>query len=269
MYLRNKATTSSFLSEIQTLIVPSRPQPPLFNINYATGTTVESAGTNILYSHNNNLSDPHYGTGSTITLEPGQDLFFRQVAGSSSFSSGVSQLTVPGNNFLGYSGNDTITQDKFIMYAILIDGSSAFGLDDLQITNGTAQNLRQGNVFDVYPTAKGTVTVVIPANTTKGNSFASNIVSVYNNQTTTGINDLVNDDFSVYPNPSDGVIFIKAHQVAPYTVEVYSADGIFLKSFEMNTSDYQQINLQDLQKGLYFLKINIPGNVSFHKVILE
>jgi hypothetical protein len=269
LYFRTRATGTNFLSDIQSLVVPTKPEPPQFTINYATGTTVESASDNILYSHYSNLSDPHYGTGAPIVLEPGNDLYLKQIATNSGFNSGVSHLVVPGNNFLGYSGQDTITGTKIVLYAILIDGSSAFGLDDLQITNGTAQNLRQGNVFDVYPAAKGPVTVVIPANTTKGNSFASNVVSVYYNKTTTGIHDLVNDDFSIYPNPSKGVIFIKSNQVEPYSVGIYSTDGNFIQSYGINSSGYQQINLQGLQKGVYFIKISTSQGVTIQKLILE
>ena len=270
LYFRTKATTTSFGSAIQTLEVPARPQNPAFTINYATGTTVESAGTNMLYSVNSNLSDPHYGTGSPIVLEPGQDLYLKQVAGSSSFNSGVSHLVVPGNNYLGYSGSNTITQKKFTCYAILVDGSSAFALNNLQITNGTAQNLKPGNVFDVIPAAEGNVTVVVPANSTKAGSFASNTITVFYDDQATAIDDPNINAFRIYPNPSaDRMITIQTPSANADRLDIYSIDGAFVKSIAMNNCEYQLFDLQDLNAGMYLLKIRTNEGISIQKVVLQ
>jgi hypothetical protein len=270
LYFKTRATLSSFGSIIQHLVIPARPSAPVHSINYVTGTTNEPVAAGTVYSIHPDLSNPVYGTGEVLALEPEQDLYFKQLAGISSFSSEVFHLAVPGKNYLGYSGADTVTADKFVLYAILADQAAVLNLTNIQVTNGTAQNLRQGNVFDVYPESKGFVTVIIPANSIPNNSFASNEVTVYYDKTVTGISDLTDNGFLIYPNPSNnGIISIKMRQNVPYTIGIYSVDGSFMRSFAMNAGEYQQVNMQDLQKGIYFLKLKTTNNTIVQKLIIE
>jgi hypothetical protein len=270
LYFRSKASSNAFVSNISHLVVPMRPQPPVFTIDYENTSTAEAADTDIAYSIYANLSDPSYGSGTIISLVPGNDLYFKQLAGNSSFSTGISHLTVPGNNFLGYSGNDTITEDKFMLYAIMLDESMTFSLDDIQVANGTAKNLRSGNVFDVYPESKGYVSVIIPANTVANNTFASNEVVVYNNKTVTGISELNSKKINLYPNPSqDGIIQIETELKEPYTIRVFASDGHFIRNIEMAGMNTQVIDLHDLLSGIYFLKIITGGNTSVQKLIIQ
>jgi hypothetical protein len=269
LYFRTRATTSSFYSDIQHLTVAQRPETPVFTIDYSNVATNETASTNIEYSTNANLSGSVAGSGKKVTLNPGQDFYFRKKAGSTSFMSGISHLVVPERNFLGYSGNDTITSSKFTMYALLINGAPEFSLEDLQIANGTSGNLRAGNVFDVYPQSGGPVSVVIPANKVIQNSFVSNEVVVYYNSGT-GLGDHLTNTINVFPNPSyNGIVYIQTGLNVPLTVGVYSMDGVLVRTIELSTDKNQQVNLQDLQKGIYFLRIFSDENASMQKLILE
>jgi hypothetical protein len=269
MYFRTRATGSSFYSAVQHLTVAQRPETPVFTIDYSNVATNETASANIEFSTFANLSGSSVGNGSTVSLNPGQDLYFRLKAGSSSFRSGIYHLVVPERNYLGYSGNDTITTAKFTVYAILVSGASDFGLDDLQINNGTAGNLRTGNLFDVVPQAEGPVSVVIPANQLMQNSFVSNEVVVYYT-TGSGLPDHAEYTISVFPNPSpDGIITIQNGLTVPSTVGIYSMDGILVRTIELNTDTYQQVNLQDLHKGIYFLRLIAADNAAVQKLILE
>lgn len=269
LYFRAKAGSGFFKSEIQHLAVPARPSAPVFTIDYANSTTIETANERIAYSTHANFSYPSYGNGGTISLVPGQDLFFKQLATGSSFISGISQLTVPSSNYLGYSGTDTVTTNKVSMYVILTDPSAVFTLNDIQVTNGTVQNLRGGNVFDVYPVTEGIVTVVIPANSVADNTFASNEVVFYYD-VTTGLKDYENDAFSIYPNPSrDGIFHIQTSSGKPYSAEVYNADGHFVRKVQVRDIASGQIDLHDLQKGMYFIRVSSEHHSIMHKVILE
>jgi hypothetical protein len=269
MYFRRKASATAFRSLIQTLDVPAKPASPAFTINYTDGTTNEAAGTDIAFSGYADMAGQVFGTGVPVTLQPGHDLYFKQVAGSTSFTSDISFLAVPFCNFLGYSGADTVTSSKFTLYAILTDQSHVLTLADIQVTNGTAQNLRAGNVFDVYPSVKGPVSVVIPANTIADNTFASNEVTVYYN-VATGLAEYEKDNISIYPNPSDdGIIFIQTNQNRPYLIGIYSLDGHLMKTLEMPDGGTRQIDLSDFQKGMYFLKVSLQNNNRIHKIILN
>jgi len=267
LYFRTKATSSTFRSEIQTLDVPNVPAPPVFTINYAATTTNEIVGADISYSRYANFSNPQFGAGAPLTLEPGQDLYFKKVADNVSFGSDATHLLVPGRNFLGYSGTDTISANKVSMYVILAEPTYVFTLSDVQVSNGTAQNLRGGNVFDVYPTAEGPVSVVIPANSVADNTFASNEVSLYY-KVTTGLTEYESDAFTIYPNPnSDGMIYIRSSEDKAVSLDVLSVEGHLMKSLQL--SGDAPVMLQDLPKGMYFLKVYSQKGFSMHKLILK
>jgi hypothetical protein len=266
LYFRTKAGAGNFGSDIVMLTVPSAPAAPVFTINYEDATTNEIAGSHIMYATNAGFSSPLYGTGAVVSLTPGQNLYFKQVAGSTSFGSLSSMLEVPGTHFLGYSGNDTITANKFTVYALLAGSGGSFSLDDVEVTNGTAQNLRAGNVFDIYPSAKGWSSVSIRAT---DHSFASNTVSVYYN-VVTALHETEADQFSIYPNPShDGIIYLNAGEVQDIIIEIYSADGHVVHTQEISGGGTQPVDLSQLPGGLYFLKSTSNKSSSLHKLVLD
>ena len=117
LYFRVRVTSSSFRSLPQHLEIPGKPLPPEYTINYITETTAESIAENIEYSTFSDLSNASLGEGDVITLNAGQNLYFRQVAGSSSFKSDIFELQVPERVSLIYTGLDTIYDDSFEMQA--------------------------------------------------------------------------------------------------------------------------------------------------------
>ena len=95
IFLRVKATDSSFGSAIQALNVPARPAAPVFSINYGLETTAEAVAEIVLYATDDNMTDPKAGSGSILSLTPGQNLYFQKQATSTSFKSVVTHLVVP------------------------------------------------------------------------------------------------------------------------------------------------------------------------------
>ena len=80
--------------------------------------------------------------------------------------------------------------------------------------------------------------------------------------------DFVNDvekikkKISVYPNPSNGTVFIKS-ETPIYKIEVVNLYGVLLKR-ELNKD---QIDIGDLPKGIYIFKIEFPdGKLFFQKI---
>ncbi|MEY4287438.1 MAG: hypothetical protein RL511_1527, partial [Bacteroidota bacterium] len=74
---------------------------------------------------------------------------------------------------------------------------------------------------------------------------------------------------SVYPNPSNGLVFVKT-QNDVRKIQVISALGQQIK--EMNISNAQQVVEIDLDNyhGVYFLRLtNNAGEQSLHKVIIR
>ncbi len=69
----------------------------------------------------------------------------------------------------------------------------------------------------------------------------------------------------VYPSISSGQITIKGSKNA--IVQVYNTSGKMLKSIVLETSGTSNLNLSDLNKGLYIIKVN--GNHFSKKIIIE
>ncbi len=270
LFFRTKASASSFISEIQYLSVGFRPAPPAFQINFENITTLENVNNTIEYSSSSDMASATTGKGVPVSLSPGHDMYFRIKATGSAFASLNFPLLVPAAPILVYTGNDTTTSGTITVQAVLEETMTGFDLTDLSVINGTAQNIRENNTFDVIAGERGLVTVNILSNAFGGASFPSNAVTVFYNKNATGISLSEESQFIVYPNPShDGIIHIKAENGLPFTVEVYSNEGALVKIWDMNGGKDQIINLQALAKGIYFLKINARGKTFIKKAVLE
>jgi len=269
-YFLTKATASSFTSLITVLTVPARPSAPAISIDFVQEKTAQNITADMEYTTSGSFTSPLAGIGTKISLTPGEDFFVRFKSNALYFSSEILHLNVPGRIFLSHLGQDTITDGKFVMFAILNDATPALTPENIHVVNGIIENLTNGNVFDVYPLVNGLVYVDIPANVLTGGNFVSNVVTVYYDKIQTDVADLNNDDFRIYPNPcKERTVTIQTKLNIPYELNVYTVDGRFIKSIEMNSSEKQLLDLHDLQKGLYFLKMNSHSIVSVHKIILE
>jgi hypothetical protein len=270
IYLQSGFTDTSYTSLINSLVVPARPAAPSVTVDFVQEKTAQNVAADVQYASSSAFTSPSTGSGNKIALTPGNDLFLRKKGTNSSFTGEILHLVVPGRIFLDYLGKDTVTANKFTMFAILNGAVAALNENNIQVINGVVQNLHNGNVFDVYPAVIGPVVVSIPVNAIDGGNFASNELTVYNNWIPTGIPTVTGDLFRVYPNPSsERVITIQSNQNRPYSLNIYSVDGSLMMTFEMNSSEYQQINLNDLQKGLYLLKIGTPEGTHVQKLVLE
>jgi hypothetical protein len=269
LFFRTKPTGSSFRSQVQHLVVDQRPATPLFHIDYENERTSELINSSIEYSAYSDLSEGTNGSGEALTLFPGQDQYFRVKATDSSFNSLIHQLNVPPRPNLEYSGEDTISQ-TITLYATLDESMTGFDLSDVSVTNGFAQNLQETNSFEITPQSPGEVHVIIPANAFAEASFVSNEVVVFYEEVITGTTDLQNKDFSIYPNPNrDGLVQIRNYQKLPFTVTVLTVNGKIVRNMSFGGTELQMINLHDLNKGAYLLKIHSGTKNTVHKLILE
>jgi len=73
-------------------------------------------------------------------------------------------------------------------------------------------------------------------------------------------------NFELYPNPSNGLIYIKNFENGPLNLQVYDLSGRQLLD-ESVENENDAIQLPD-QKGIYLLRItDVKGNTSFEKVV--
>lgn len=91
---------------------------------------------------------------------------------------------------------------------------------------------------------------VIPTNQDETNSGLLGIY--YQNFKTLGINELVVENVSVYPNPTTDFIYFKVNSKAKLSeVEVFDLSGKLIFTQRVNN---ETIDLQKLSKGTYFLR---------------
>ncbi|RLA60941.1 MAG: hypothetical protein DRQ89_12085 [Epsilonproteobacteria bacterium] len=85
---------------------------------------------------------------------------------------------------------------------------------------------------------------------------------------TTGVNEIAESGFSIYPNPSRGQVNINFEDNAPKRIKVYDLNGklVLNRTFE---NKLNQIDLSGQPKGVYFVSINDSGKWRAEKLILE
>ncbi|MGI6717854.1 MAG: M28 family peptidase [Bacteroidales bacterium] len=76
--------------------------------------------------------------------------------------------------------------------------------------------------------------------------------------------DILNNDVTIYPNPSDGIC--KINQKVK-NIEVYNSLGSIIDAKITYSNNKTIINLQNCKKGLYIIKFEIDNKVKFAKVI--
>jgi len=111
------------------------------------------------------------------------------------------------------------------------------------IGDGSALDSDGNIIYDPYPTS-GSAGVDIDA------------VAVVNQQNTDGISDIsIESDISIYPNPViNNVQLIVNNKQLNKTVQLLTLDGEIVKQFNISNL-HTTINLVDLKKGIYFIKI--------------
>lgn len=79
-----------------------------------------------------------------------------------------------------------------------------------------------------------------------------------------------NDLLKVYPNPAQNQLFIntQAFNAENIVYEIYSTDGRLVKSDILN-NNLQNIEIAELSKGLYFVKVNVDGKIYTQKFLKQ
>lgn len=78
---------------------------------------------------------------------------------------------------------------------------------------------------------------------------------------------VLEDKFSIYPNPSNGIITL-ASVLSEGKVELYTTSGIKVHSRSL-TGNITELDLQALDEGIYVVKLYHADGVSVGKVVLK
>ena len=95
-------------------------------------------------------------------------------------------------------------------------------------------------------------------------SFSDNKLAWYKNNTL-GISENESSQYTIYPNPTDGVLNVKSEKTFS-KISVYNMLGQLVET----TSENNQIDLSKAEAGIYLLKIEDGnGNSQTHKIVKE
>ena len=82
-----------------------------------------------------------------------------------------------------------------------------------------------------------------------------------------GINKLNKESVKLYPNPANDFFIIKSTEIIE-KLNLYNLRGFFIKSYKLNDS-MAKILLNDLNQGIYILKIYTKGKIVIKRIIIN
>ncbi|NRB60327.1 MAG: serine hydrolase [Winogradskyella sp.] len=82
-----------------------------------------------------------------------------------------------------------------------------------------------------------------------------NLGNIANCSQTMSLNEMQSPGFNIYPNPCSKLVFINHSKTTPLHVNIYNSAGVLIKAVILESQD-NQINIEDLEQGLYFISIN-------------
>jgi hypothetical protein len=271
LYFRKKATSSQFVSAVQTLVIPVRPATPAYTVNYSIEHTAESIPVTVEYSASADMSAPNVGSGSTLGLVPGTDLYFRVKYTPSSFASSVFLLSVDQRPVLTTAATDTVNAG-FTAAIDFHQSVTGFAADDIEVTNATVTHTGGLNI-KIDPVATGDVTVKVVANAVSPGNFASDVFKTYYKVLTSsgpGIERPVGS-LLVYPSPFDHVLYLDITRdiTLPVDLKILNGSGAAV-IHKILVSSKSALEMEDVPAGLYILKaIDADGKEISCKVIKQ
>jgi uncharacterized repeat protein (TIGR03803 family) len=174
-------------------------------------------------------------------------------------------------NFDGINGacpDGTLITDGNYLYGTTNSGGTNYGTAFKIKTDGTSFSKIWDFVSVDGNSPRGSLLLNGPylyGTTTNGGLFGGGVV--FKLGLLTGINELEKENlFSIYPNPSNGIINLKSSNEIK-SIEVYNNIGILISKPELKLNN--QIDLSSLSKGMYFLKVSDGKQYYTEKVIID
>lgn len=87
---------------------------------------------------------------------------------------------------------------------------------------------------------------------------------------TTGVEDNLIDNISIYPNPSKGLFTVNLNEdYREMNILVFDPVGRIVNTSHYTNNQEGNVDLTSLTKGIYILKINVDGRIANKKVMIE
>ncbi len=91
--------------------------------------------------------------------------------------------------------------------------------------------------------------------------------AVFGPEVTTSIHNFIDEGLKLYPNPSSDWVNIEAAKGSKYSISIYNVEGRMVA--HDNFSNRWNINVSNWQKGVYFVKIGLDGQIFTQKLLVQ
>jgi hypothetical protein len=253
MYIRYKATAASVASLVQTLGVGVRPSKPDITIDYIAEKTAQLILTTMEYASSIEMNNVISGTGDATVVTPGEALYFRNKATSTSFSSFIREVEVtsrpqaPSNlvvndlaNTLDWTYNPSFT--SFSDYEYSLDGGSTW-------TVCVSKPVKVGNINIDAGNAK----IRIKAIPFRFKSLEASSTSAFTITNSTVVKELEEAGIRMFPVPVNDILFLENLPESSY-ITIFNLSGKLV--YQLQTEDCNvKIPVNEMPQGMYLIKI--------------
>ena len=156
------------------------------------------------------------------------------------------------------SEGGTLQMEAVVSPASALDQSVTWSVDDTELATISQDGL-------LTALSSGTITIIATANDgTEIQGFTEIEISI---DRPMGIFDNAAGQINLYPNPSTNWIQIEGIDIQNANIQIFNINGT--KVHQEIMLDKNKISLQKLNKGVYFLTIEIEGESIAEKIIVE
>lgn len=267
LYIRLKATDTTFCSVTQMVNVPERSKIAGFNIDYVNEKTLEPVNADIAYGMSEDMSGATAGSGKQVALNPGMNMYFWALATDSSFRSEISMLEVPQRPS-GPSGSSVDMSQRALDWNL----SSIYSdISDYEYSYSGSMSWKPCDIKPLQLTKSTTetsfVNLRIKASNEPGKErFSSEVAVIENPLIDPEGSDIV---IRAYPNPMTDMLVIDADPTisARPILKITDSRGNVVV-FEDLIVNHKEINVSALPQGLYVITVT-AGGVSTRQKILK
>ncbi len=142
------------------------------------------------------------------------------------------------------------------------DPDSMSQIDSLPYTNSTYTDTDppQGDVYYQVEAKR-----LIACNPTRG-SYSSTLSNFVDNKNISIKNNDFDSDINIYPNPTNGLVYIDFNKYSIYKIELFNSQLKTIIHKNVSNDNYK-IDISGYPKGIYFLKVTDSNKSQFFKII--
>ncbi len=204
-------------------------------------------------------------------------------------------MALPGSTVVTVTAEDGETEDVYTINFTIAAPNTDASLSDIQVDGSTVSGFDSGTLTYDVELASGTTTVptvtatsadvnadvsivdatALPGSTvvtvTAEDGVTKNVYTI-NFAVATSIFDNIEDNvFKIYPNPSNGIFFLDITRYGAYKakIEIINMLGVMIYEEESSLSDDMKIDASELKKGMYLVKISTDTKTYTKRIIIK